>query len=132
MTVVLDSWAILSWLDGEEPALSAVNAVIERRPTVSWINLVEVACRLEREHGERVAEETVSDLRRVIDADLPGTGRMLAAARIKAKHPIALGDCFALATAQSLGAELWTGDPEILELADPGCSLRDLRGAPAG
>lgn len=128
MTVVLDSWAILAWLDGDEPACSAVERVLPGRPSVSWINLVEVAYRLEREHGARVAEETIGDLRRALDADLPGTGRMLAAARIKAQHPIALGDCFALATAAALGGELWTGDPEILGLSEPGCAVRDLRG----
>lgn len=127
MTVVLDSWAILAWLDGEEPAMSAVNAVIDERPTVSWINLVEVIYRLERQHGEYAAQETLADLRRVIAADLPGTGRMLAAARLKAQHPIALADCFAIATAAAVDGELWTGDPEILGLAEPGCAIRDLR-----
>ena len=128
MTVVLDSWAIISWLNGEEPAWSAVDGVLADRPTVNWINLVEVAYRIERERGREVADRTVAEIRRVLDADLPGTGRMLAAARIKANNAIALGDCFALATAQSMNAELWTGDPEILELEDPGCRVRDLRG----
>jgi predicted nucleic acid-binding protein len=127
VTVVLDSWAILAWLDGEEPALSAVEHVLAERPTVNWVNLVEVAYRLERDHGEAVAADTIADLRRALDADLPGTGRMLAAARIKARHAIALGDCFAVATAAALGAELWTGDPEILGLDEPGCTVRDLR-----
>jgi PIN domain nuclease of toxin-antitoxin system len=126
MTVILDSWAILAWLDGEEPALSAVESILPTRPTVSWVNLVEVAYRVERDHGEQAAAQTIADVRRVLDADLPGTGRMLAA-HIKARHPIALGDCFALATAASLGTELWTGDPELIDLVDPGCSIRDLR-----
>ncbi len=130
MTIVLDSWAILAWLDGEEPALSAVNGIIDARPSVSWINLVEVRYRLERQHGEQEAEATFADLRRLIAADLPGTGRMMAAARLKAQHPIALADCFAVATAAGLGGELWTGDPEILDLADPGCAVRDLRAQP--
>jgi len=127
MTVILDSGAILAWLDGEEPALSAVESILSTRPTVSWVNLVEVAYRVERDHGEQAAAQTIADVRRVLDADLPGTGRMLAAAHIKARHPIALGDCFALATAASLGTELWTGDPELIDLVDPGCSIRDLR-----
>lgn len=127
MTVVLDSWAILAWLDGEEPALSQVNAVIDDRPTVSWVNLVEVYYRLERKHGRDVADATLADLRRTIAGDLPGTGRMIEAARFKAQAPIALADCFAVATAASMKAELWTGDPEILDQPDLPCEVRDLR-----
>ena len=47
MSVCLDSWAILAWLDGEEPALSRVGGLIESRPIVSWVNLVEVYYRVE-------------------------------------------------------------------------------------
>ena len=52
---------------------------------------------------------------------------MVEAARLKARFPIALGDCFALATAAAHGLTLWTGDPEILDLDDPPCDLEDLR-----
>ncbi len=128
MTVVLDSWAVLAWLDGLEPAMRRVEAAIPERPTINWVNLAEVAYRLEREHGPAIADQTVADIRRVVTGDLPGTGRMLAAARVKATHPIALGDCFAIATATALGAELWTGDPEILDRAAQfECVVVDLR-----
>jgi predicted nucleic acid-binding protein len=53
---------------------------------------------------------------------------MIEAARLKAVAPIALADCFALATAAAHGLVLLTGDPEILDLADPPCDLEDLRG----
>jgi hypothetical protein len=53
---------------------------------------------------------------------------MIEAARIKAAFPIALGDCFALATATSRNVELLTGDPEILNREDLPCVVRDLRG----
>jgi hypothetical protein len=43
----LDSWAVLAWLDGDEPAAAAVAKALEReRPAMSWINLVEVSYRL--------------------------------------------------------------------------------------
>lgn len=129
MTVVLDSWALLAWMDGEEPALSAVSEVIADRPTVSWINLVEVYYRLERDHGRDAADSALADLRATIAADIPGTGRMIEAARIKAAIPIALADCFAIATAAAVGGELWTGDPEILGQANLPCVTRDLRPA---
>jgi hypothetical protein len=35
-------------------------------------------------------------------------------------------DCFAIATARRYEAPLWTGDPEIIELADPS-EIVDLR-----
>ena len=53
---------------------------------------------------------------------------MLAAAELKAVNPMALGDCFAVATAAQFGLELWTGDPEIVDRASVlPCVVRDLR-----
>jgi len=123
----LDSWAILAWLDGEEPALSRVESVIDSRPVVSWINLVEVYYRLERDHGRLAADDTLASLRSVLSPDLPGTARMLEAARLKARAAIALGDCFAVVTASTHGLVLLTGDPQILNLPDSPCQVADLR-----
>jgi predicted nucleic acid-binding protein len=125
----LDSWAILAWLDGEEPALSRVNEVIASRPLVSWINLVEVYYRLERDHGRDRAEQTLRELRATLAPDLPGTARMIETARLKARASVALADCFAAATAAAHGLTLLTGDPELLDLDDPPCRLEDLRPA---
>ncbi len=61
--------------------------------------------------------------------DLPGTARMIEAARLKARASIALADCFAVATAAAHGLTLLTGDPELLELVDAPCRLEDLRPA---
>jgi len=127
MSVCLDSWAILAWLDGEEPARSRVDALIVDRPTVSWMNLVEVYYRVERDHGRRAADQTMADLRAALSADLPGTARMIEAARLKARIPIALADCFAIATAEAHGLTLLTGDPEILEAPDLPCAVEDVR-----
>jgi predicted nucleic acid-binding protein len=127
VTVCLDSWAILEWLDGEEPALSRVESLIDSRPVVSWVNLVEVYYRVERDHGRIVADETLTQLRAVLSLDLPGTARMIEAARLKARAAIALGDCFAVATAAAHGLVLLTGDPEILKLDDSPCRTEDLR-----
>ncbi len=83
MSVCLDSWAVLAWLDGEEPALSRVNDLIGSRPVISWINLVEVYYHLERDHGREIADETLGVLRASLAPDLPGTARMVQAARLK-------------------------------------------------
>lgn len=127
MSVCLDSWAILAWLDGEQPALSRIEQVIDSRPVVSWVNLVEVYYRLERDHGRDRADETLTELRARLAPDLPGTARMIEVARLKARASIALGDCFAAATAAAHGLVLLTGDPELLELDQPPCQLQDLR-----
>lgn len=129
MSVCLDSWAILAWLDGEEPAFSRLERLMPTRPTVSWVNLVEVYYRVERDHGRAAADETLRELRAALAPDLPGTARMIDAARLKARAAIALGDCFALATAAAHGFALLTGDPEILNLDDLPCEVEDLRPA---
>jgi PIN domain nuclease of toxin-antitoxin system len=127
VSVCLDSWAVLAWLDGEEPALSRVEAVLADPPIVSWVNLVEVYYRVARDQGRAAADETLGDLRAALALDLPGTARMIAVARLKARVPIALGDCFAVTTAVAHNLPLLTGDPEIIDLADPPCQIEDLR-----
>ncbi len=52
---------------------------------------------------------------------------MIDAARLKARTTIALADCFAAATAAARGLVLLTGDPELVDLADPPCVVEDLR-----
>jgi predicted nucleic acid-binding protein len=127
VSVCLDSWVILAWLDGEEPAISRVESVIADRPLASWVNLVEVYYRVERDQGRDAADETLADLRAALSLDLPGTARMIDVARLKARAPIALGDCFAIATAAAHKLVLLTGDPEIIELPDRPCGVEDLR-----
>ena len=97
------------------------------RPVVSWVNLVEVYYRVERDHGRSAADDTLASLRAELAPDLPGTARMVDAARLKARAPIALGDCFAIVTAAAHGLTLLTGDPEILDLPNSPCSVEDLR-----
>lgn len=127
MNVCLDSWAILAWLDGEEPALTRVESALPERPVVSWVNLVEVYYRLQRDHGRDQADTTTGALRAALAPDLPGTARMIEVARLKARAPIALGDCFAAVTAGAHGLPLLTGDPELITLTDPPCVIEDLR-----
>ncbi|MBA3820651.1 MAG: type II toxin-antitoxin system VapC family toxin [Deltaproteobacteria bacterium] len=127
MSVCLDSWALLAWLDGDEPAADLVQTAFETgRPWMSWINLGEVAYQLERRHGAEEAAATVARLRAVLALDDVTAVRVLGAARIKAAQPIAFADCFAAATAIARDATLFTGDPELLD-REVGCRVRDLR-----
>lgn len=93
---------------------------------MSWLNLGEVAYLIERRHGTDQAADVLQQLRAALLLDDVTADRVLAAARIKAAHPIAFADCFAAATAAGHRATLLTGDPELLE-RDVGCRTRDLR-----
>lgn len=94
---------------------------------MSWINAVEVYYRTERDHGRAAADAVARSLRQVLELELPGQARMIEAARLKAVHPIALADAFAIATAAAHGRILLTGDPEIIGRADLPCAVEDLR-----
>ena len=127
MSVCLDSWAVLAWLDGDEPAAAAVQDAFEaERLWMSWLNVGEVAYQLERRHGAAEAALVVRRLRAAVALDDVSAERALAAAHIKAAHPIAFADCFAVATAAARDATLFTGDPDLLE-RDVGCRTSDLR-----
>ena len=127
MTVVLDSWAVLRYLEDADPAAEALADLLEHeKPLMSWINLGEVHYVLRRLHGDDDATETVRDLRDVIDARLPDERLVLDAARIKADHPMTYADAFAAALTVAQDAALWTGDPELL-IEDSAWRWRDLR-----
>jgi predicted nucleic acid-binding protein len=127
MTVVLDSWAVLRYLEDTEPAATRVADLLEdERPLMSWINLGEVHYVLRRAHGEDDAVETVRDLRDVIDVRLPDERLVLDAARLKADRPMAYADAFGAALAVLEDATLWTGDPELLVDGSP-WRWQDLR-----
>lgn len=131
MKSCLDSWAVLAWLDGDEPAATVIAETLEReRPPMSWMNLIEVHYRTIREHGRQEADEVLSELRPQITEHLPGVSAMRTVAGLKAANPIALADCFAIALAAAEGAQLLTGDPEIVDRADElPCGVVDLRTA---
>lgn len=132
MSHCLDSWAVLAWLDGDEPAADVVQRVLDDgRPVISWVNLVEVEYGVWRQHGRDEADVTLTRLRELVVEELPGISRMRSVAALKAKHPIALADCFAIATATGHGATLVTGDPEIIDRSeDLACTIVDARMVP--
>ncbi len=123
----LDSWAVLAWLEGVEPAAARVQEVFEAgTPVMSWINAGEVYYVVHRRASRAAALEVLAELRRRTMLELPSEARVLQAAAIKAEHPVAYADAFAVATALARGATLLTGDPEIL--AGPeGWPIEDLR-----
>lgn len=126
MTDCLDSWAVLRWLEGVEPAASRVESALSARPVMSWMNLGEVSNIVERLAGAERARAVVQALRHQLTLDLPSETRVLEAAHLKAHHPMAYADAFAVVTALAHGATLMTGDPEILD-GDPTWPTSDLR-----
>jgi predicted nucleic acid-binding protein len=127
VTIVLDSWAVLRFLENAGPAADLVAVLLdEQQPLMSWIDLGEVHYIVRRSHGEEAAMEVVRYLRDVIDVRLPDERTVLDAARIKADHPMAFADVFGAALAVAERATLWTGDPELL-VAGAAWQWRDLR-----
>ena len=120
---VLDAWAILAFLQGEEPAATRVREVIEgaqegtARLFISIVNIGEVYYRIGKLPNPKEADSVLKDLSllpiEVISAD---DDTVLAAARLKMAHVLSYADAFAAVTAQQKDATLLTGDPELLDL----------------
>jgi predicted nucleic acid-binding protein len=92
---------------------------------MSWINLGEVYYTIHRAAGGSEAEATIGLLRPMVTLDSITAERVMAAARIKARYPLAYADAFAVATAAAHDAVLLTGDPEITRRA-VGCRVENL------
>jgi hypothetical protein len=63
VTACLDSWAVLRWLEGVEPAAGRVDVVLAQRPVMSSINLGEVYYVVAQAVDEEEARSTIAILR---------------------------------------------------------------------
>lgn len=120
---VLDAWAVLAFLQGEEPAASRVRQLLESAQSgeadlfISVINLGEVAYCVGRVRGEKEAQATLDEIRLLALTVVPATDeRVFAAAGLKMRYAISYADAFAAALARELDATLVSGDPELEEL----------------
>ena len=119
---VLDSYALLAFLEGEE-GQEEVERLLKRASgghcqlLMSVVNLGEVAYITERERGLPTVHEILARVDelpiQIVDAD---RAHALAAAHIKAQVPVAYADCFAAALAELESATIVTGDPEFIQL----------------
>ncbi len=121
--VSLDSWAVLAFLRGEQPAARVVARYLRQaasgrtRLLINVVNLGEVFYRLIRLEGEDAAADRVARFRSgPVEAIIVREPLAMEAARLKGLYPLAYADAFAVATARSEAATLATGDPEILAL----------------
>ena len=116
---VLDSWALLAYLE-REPGYERIIELFERavessRPLLMCIvNWGEVYYQVVRRFGEQKAQE-IEKLIQTLPITLVEANKELTreAARIKATRRMAYADCFAVALARLKKAELYTGDPEF-------------------
>lgn len=120
MRKVLDSWAVMAFVRGEQPAYgrvvdlfrAAVAAEVEL--LMSVINVGEVFYLLAKRQGQSTADDFLRDLSSLpIHTLVPDRNLILDAARWKSKAPISYADAFAVATAIDQKAELVTGDPQL-------------------
>ena len=122
--IVLDSWAVLAYLEDESPGKRMAEILMDAHEhdtpiLMTTINAGEVWYILAREVSETEAERAITDLKRLgiqfVDADWNLT-RL--AASFKAKHRMSYADCFAAALSKSQKADLVTGDKEFKQLDD--------------
>ncbi|HID63647.1 MAG TPA: type II toxin-antitoxin system VapC family toxin [Anaerolineae bacterium] len=122
MSVCLDAFALLAWLQNE-PGAELVEDALERAARedifhcfLSVINLGEVYYRLLRLRGSDEADGFWEEARKgILPVTLitPTPTRVRQAARLKANYPIAYADAFAVQLAQERQVPLLTGDPEL-------------------
>lgn len=121
-TIVLDSWAIMSYLQGEPSAEKVADIIADAHEDnvpllMSVVNAGEVWYILARRTSESDADRTIRELKQLgiqwIDADWDIAHE---AGKFKAKHKMSFADCFAAALAKQRKAHLVTGDQEFKQL----------------
>jgi uncharacterized protein len=117
---LLDSYAVLAYLNGEYGAEKVQVAMQEARDSeapllISEINVGEVYSILSRKRGMDKADYFIDTILpglpvQVLPIDFP---LVIEAARLKAQYPLSYADCFAAAIAIRASASILTGDPEF-------------------
>jgi uncharacterized protein len=120
--IVLDSWAIMSYLGGEPSAEKVADIMADAHEEhiplfLTVVNAGEVWYILAREVSVSEADSSIRQLRQLgitfIDADWALAHE---AASFKSKHKMSFADCFAAALAKEKKAQLLTGDQEFKQL----------------
>jgi len=119
MPYVLDSHALLAYLNQEEPAprVGEILREIERGDELGFLSLInygEVVYIVERERGLELAHQTIAWLDALpLQVVVPDREATLVAAHIKAHHPISYADSFGAGLALRENAKFVTGDKEF-------------------
>ena len=122
---VLDAWALLALLQGEEPAAGRVRQILvegsQRQADllVSMVNLGEAYYRIGRRKGRAIAAQTLTEMRSLpLTVVAASDDMILDAADLKMEYAISYADAFAAALATRTGATLVSGDPDFIQLAN--------------
>lgn len=119
---ILDSFALLAYFQGELGGTTVRDILKEASAgsvsvMLSVVNLGEIYYIVARKRSKETAVATVEDISRLpvqlLDAR---TERVLAAADVKAHHPLSYADAFVAAAAEEFAATIITGDPEFKQL----------------
>ena len=120
-TRVLDSWAIIEWINGGTPASQIVATLLseaeagQTRLLMSAINAGEIYYFLRKHHSESLAHSwREASLTLPVEIEVPTAEDIWNAASLKGQFPISYADAFAAALAQKYNCPLVTGDPELL------------------
>ena len=123
-TKVLDSWALMAYLQ-DEPAAEEVEKLLlqaaqdKHKLLLCVVNWGEIYYSIARTEGEAVAEQKAADIATLAIEVIPVSDDLQlvrAAAKLKASKKMAYADCFAAALAKLRGVEVVTGDPEFKEV----------------
>jgi predicted nucleic acid-binding protein len=120
---VLDSYALIGYLENESFSDQIQHVLTQAKNGISRlyihaIHIGEVYYITLREQGQSLADLAYSRIKAlpIKLIDRIGEELLLAAAGLKARHPISYADSFAAALAMINGCPLLTGDPEFKSL----------------
>ncbi len=123
--LVLDAWAMLAFMQGEEPAASRVKHLLEDAQEgllelfICIINLGEVFYRIGRKEGREQSRETLAEIRLLPLTVVSATDDLvMTAGDLKMDYAISYAAAFAAALAEKLNAAVVTGDPQFRQLED--------------
>ena len=121
-SIVLDSWAVIAYLEDEAAAEKVANIIADAHEDqipllMTVVNAGEVWYIVARETSANDADASIKQLRdvgvRFVDADWE---LAKAASYFKSRNKMSFADCFAAALAKQNKAHLATGDPEFKQI----------------
>lgn len=122
-SIVLDSWAVIAYLEGEEAAEKVADIIADAHENqipllISVVNAGEVWYIVARETSVTDADVSIKQLRdlgvQFVDADWE---LAKSAGYFKSRNKMSFADCFAAALARQKKAHLITGDLEFRQVS---------------
>lgn len=123
-TYILDAFALMAYFENE-PGADRIEQILDEvrseraRAYISIINIGEVIYNTERKHGFNKAQDALAFIQELPVEVLPADNlTVLAAAHIKANHPVSYADAFVIVAAQKLNGIVMTGNPEFYDVTE--------------